>query len=288
MSFQSPWLLLAAAPRRRRAALAPRRASPDAIRGAVHEPRGPRERRLRTVVAAARPAGALRARAREPAPRTCSAGGGANVPGGAGDGDPRHGHVPVDAGRGRPTDEARGGAGGGAHVLDQVPDRLRVGLVVFAGEAQVATPPTRDHDLVRTAVDEIDSFLVFGGTAIGDALETAVELGKQVEDSEPPEGERSRSARPTARRGRSPRPTRAKKRNRGRSRSCSCPTAPRPAGSCSRSRGPSSRRRPGTPSTPSPWARQRASSTVARSALAAAIRRSPSRLTPRRSGRSPR
>ena len=72
--------------------------------------------------------------------------------------------------------------------LDQVPDKLRVGLVVFAGEAQVATPPTRDHDLVRTAVDEIDSFLVFGGTAIGDALQTAVELGKQVEESEPPQG----------------------------------------------------------------------------------------------------
>ena len=72
--------------------------------------------------------------------------------------------------------------------LDQVPDKLRVGLVVFAGEAQVATPPTRDHDLVRTAVDEIDSFLVFGGTAIGDALQTAVELGKQVEDSEPSQG----------------------------------------------------------------------------------------------------
>jgi Ca-activated chloride channel family protein len=72
--------------------------------------------------------------------------------------------------------------------LDQVPDKLQVGLVVFAGEAQVATPPTRDHDLVRTAVDEIDSFLVFGGTAIGDALQTAVELGKRVEDSEPPQG----------------------------------------------------------------------------------------------------
>jgi Ca-activated chloride channel homolog len=72
--------------------------------------------------------------------------------------------------------------------LDQVPDKLRVGLVVFAGEAQVATPPTRDHDLVRTAVDEIDSFLVFGGTAIGDALQTAVELGKQVEESETPDG----------------------------------------------------------------------------------------------------
>jgi len=69
--------------------------------------------------------------------------------------------------------------------LDRVPDRLRVGLVVFAGEAQVATPPTRDHDLVRTAVDEIDTFLVFGGTAIGDALQTAVELGKQVAGEEP-------------------------------------------------------------------------------------------------------
>ena len=84
--------------------------------------------------------------------------------------------------------------------LDQVPDKLRVGLVVFAGEAQVATPPTRDHDLVRTAVDEIDSFLVFGGTAIGDALQTAVELGKQVEESETPDGKEivhRPSARPT-------------------------------------------------------------------------------------------
>jgi Ca-activated chloride channel family protein len=69
--------------------------------------------------------------------------------------------------------------------LDRVPDRLRVGLVVFAGEAQVATPPTRDHELVRTAVDEIDTFLVFGGTAIGDALQTAVELGKQVAGEDP-------------------------------------------------------------------------------------------------------
>ena len=72
--------------------------------------------------------------------------------------------------------------------LDRVPDELRVGLVVFAGEAQVATPPTRDHDLVRTAVDEIDTFLVFGGTAIGDALQTAVELGRQVAEQEPSKG----------------------------------------------------------------------------------------------------
>ncbi|MDQ3672217.1 MAG: VWA domain-containing protein [Actinomycetota bacterium] len=73
--------------------------------------------------------------------------------------------------------------------LDQAPDRLRIGLVVFAGETQVATPPTRDHDLVRTAVDEIDSFYVYGGTAIGDALETAVDLGKRVTDQGLPEDE---------------------------------------------------------------------------------------------------
>ena len=70
--------------------------------------------------------------------------------------------------------------------LDQAPDGLRIGLVVFAGEAQVATPPTKDHELVETAVDEIDSFLVFGGTAIGDALRTAVELGRQTTDEPPP------------------------------------------------------------------------------------------------------
>jgi Ca-activated chloride channel family protein len=72
--------------------------------------------------------------------------------------------------------------------LDQVPDRLNVGLVVFAGEAQVATPPTTDHELVEDSVDEIDTFLIYGGTAIGDALQTAVELAKQSV-GEPPEGQ---------------------------------------------------------------------------------------------------
>jgi Ca-activated chloride channel homolog len=71
--------------------------------------------------------------------------------------------------------------------LDGVPDDLNIGLVVFAGEAQVATPPTQDHDLVRTSMEQIDSFLIFGGTAIGDALDTAVQLGKQATQEEPPE-----------------------------------------------------------------------------------------------------
>ena len=64
--------------------------------------------------------------------------------------------------------------------LDKVPARVRVGLVLFAGEAQVATPPTRDHALVGEAVDAAGEFRGFGGTAIGDAIATAVRLGIQV------------------------------------------------------------------------------------------------------------
>jgi Ca-activated chloride channel homolog len=73
--------------------------------------------------------------------------------------------------------------------LDDVPDRLNIGLVVFAGDTQVATPPTKNRVLVRDAVDTIDSFSVFGGTAIGDALETAVGIGKRVSDEERRSGE---------------------------------------------------------------------------------------------------
>lgn len=66
--------------------------------------------------------------------------------------------------------------------LARAPDGLRVGLVVFAGEAQVATPPTTDHGLVLAAVDSVDSFLIYGGTAIGDALERAVDVARRAID----------------------------------------------------------------------------------------------------------
>src|SRR4029450_13531974 len=36
--------------------------------------------------------------------------------------------------------------------VDRAPQRLRIGLVIFAGEAQVATPPTADHGLVGQAI----------------------------------------------------------------------------------------------------------------------------------------
>src|SRR5713101_6517171 len=61
--------------------------------------------------------------------------------------------------------------------LNKVPARLKVGLVLFAGEAQVATPPTTDHALVGQAIDDADYFHGFGGTAIGDAIATAVQVG---------------------------------------------------------------------------------------------------------------
>jgi Ca-activated chloride channel family protein len=62
--------------------------------------------------------------------------------------------------------------------LDRAPKRIRVGLIVFAGEAQVATPPTTDHELVRAAIDALGTFPGSPGTAIGDALAAASQLGR--------------------------------------------------------------------------------------------------------------
>lgn len=64
--------------------------------------------------------------------------------------------------------------------LDRVPRRLQVGLIAFAGEPAVATPPTTDHNLVREALETIRWYPAFGGTAIGDALAAAVRLGQQA------------------------------------------------------------------------------------------------------------
>jgi Ca-activated chloride channel family protein len=62
--------------------------------------------------------------------------------------------------------------------LERVPKRIRVGLIVFAGEAQVAAPPTTDHELVRSAVDALGTIPESPGTAIGDALAAATQLGQ--------------------------------------------------------------------------------------------------------------
>jgi Ca-activated chloride channel homolog len=64
--------------------------------------------------------------------------------------------------------------------LDHAPKRLRVGLIAFAGIPSVVTPPTRDHDLVRDGLIDIASYGGFGGTAIGDAVAAAVQLGQEA------------------------------------------------------------------------------------------------------------
>ncbi len=60
--------------------------------------------------------------------------------------------------------------------LKKVPKSVRVGLIAFSGEPQVAAPPTTDHDLVRASLDSLSLFNGYGGTAIGDALAAAVDL----------------------------------------------------------------------------------------------------------------
>ncbi|HEY1316624.1 MAG TPA: VWA domain-containing protein [Gaiella sp.] len=63
--------------------------------------------------------------------------------------------------------------------LDRVPDRLRVGLVTFAGDATVAAVPTHDRERLHQSVDAINPFQSGGGgTAIGDALARSVELAR--------------------------------------------------------------------------------------------------------------
>jgi Ca-activated chloride channel homolog len=62
--------------------------------------------------------------------------------------------------------------------LDRVPKKVKVALIAFAGDPQVAAPPTTDRELVRQALDSLGYFSGYGGTAIGDALAAAVELVK--------------------------------------------------------------------------------------------------------------
>jgi Ca-activated chloride channel family protein len=53
----------------------------------------------------------------------------------------------------------------------------RVGLVVFAGEAQIRCPLTRDYQSFRQVLDECDpSMLALGGTCLGDAMRKATLL----------------------------------------------------------------------------------------------------------------
>jgi len=59
--------------------------------------------------------------------------------------------------------------------LDRVPRSVRVGLVSFSDEPTVLVAPTSDHRRVR---DGVALLTLGGGTAIGDSLARAVQLGR--------------------------------------------------------------------------------------------------------------
>src|SRR3954465_18929 len=51
--------------------------------------------------------------------------------------------------------------------IDRLPKQVNVGLVSFNAVASVVATPTKDHDAVRDAVDQLR---LAGGTAIGEAV----------------------------------------------------------------------------------------------------------------------
>lgn len=50
----------------------------------------------------------------------------------------------------------------------------RIGFVAYAGEAYTACPPTLDHSLLKSNIQEVNGFEMEQGTAIGSGLGTAV------------------------------------------------------------------------------------------------------------------
>jgi len=66
--------------------------------------------------------------------------------------------------------------------IDQLPDDFRVGLVGFAGAAQVLATPTDDHAAVKEALSRIGLAPM---TAIGEGVFTALEQVRSLDGAEP-------------------------------------------------------------------------------------------------------
>jgi Ca-activated chloride channel family protein len=66
--------------------------------------------------------------------------------------------------------------------LDKSPDRMRIGLVAFAGAPHTVLPPSLDHESVKVS---IKSLFADGGTATGDALASALEAMRDVRKGNP-------------------------------------------------------------------------------------------------------
>ena len=66
--------------------------------------------------------------------------------------------------------------------IDQLPDKFQIGVVSFAEQAQVLNQPTTDRVAV---IESIDSLLADGPTAMGDAVDRALDLGRSDEEPAP-------------------------------------------------------------------------------------------------------
>jgi Ca-activated chloride channel family protein len=66
--------------------------------------------------------------------------------------------------------------------LDKLPPKFRVGMVAFAGDAQVVAPVTRDRQVVREALSYLSPQR---GTAIGDAVARAADLARDAVGPQP-------------------------------------------------------------------------------------------------------
>jgi Ca-activated chloride channel family protein len=73
-------------------------------------------------------------------------------------------------------DAARTGA---KAFIAEVPEKYRIGVVSFATRAVVALPPTEDRTLVARSLDTLKTG---EGTAIGDAVAVAIQMGKQLRE----------------------------------------------------------------------------------------------------------
>lgn len=64
----------------------------------------------------------------------------------------------------------------GIHFIESLPNDMRVGLEVFAGNVYVLTPPTRNHREVIADLDALNADALKPRTEIGSALHTALEV----------------------------------------------------------------------------------------------------------------
>jgi Ca-activated chloride channel homolog len=90
--------------------------------------------------------------------------------------------VAIDTSRSMAADDVRpsrmeAAKAGIREFLAEAPDSYRVGVVSFASDARVVAPPTRDRELVDLALDELR---IGEGTALGDAIAKAIEVGQAV------------------------------------------------------------------------------------------------------------